>query len=526
MAKKFTNRWQYGDFQTPADLAAKVVKVLKQNHRIEPDVVIEPTCGKGAFVLASFAGFKNTRIYGFDINPKYVGDANASLHCISATDRAMVNVANFFNADWEKILSGLQGYVLFIGNPPWVTSSELGILNSKNLPKKSNFQNRKGIAAITGSGNFDISEWMLLQHINWLSKREGAIAMLCKYAVARKVMRQVRQKLEHRFSGSIYLIDAKAHFDASVEACLLVLTTGSGSADCAVYGSLDSLRPSGFIGERDGLIISNVDDYENWKHLKGQDPRHIWRSGVKHDCSKVMELEPVANGLKNGFGEIIKCERDYIYPLLKGSDVGNGRTTTYRKVVLITQKSASENTARIEKVAPYTWKYLVEHREFLDKRKSSIYKNKPAFSVFGVGPYSFRCWKIAVSGLYKKLKFNLVGPLDGKTVMFDDTVNFLSFDNREEAAFIYHLINAVPALEFLESMIFWDEKRPVTTEILRRLSLKEVAREIGMLEQYKHLAEAQSSDMTGQMRLGLSERKSRYKTDTSLNSVADVGGNG
>ena len=93
-----------------------------------------------------------------------------------------------------------------------------------------------------------------------------------------------------------------------------------------------------------------------------------------------------------------------------------------------------------------------------------------------MGDYSFKEWKIAISGLYKKLKFNLIGPLDGKTVVFDDTVNFLSFDTKEEAEFVYHLITSTPALEFLESMIFWDEKRPITTQVLRKLSIKEVAK--------------------------------------------------
>ncbi len=302
-----------------------------------------------------------------------------------ATNRVEINESDFFRTDWRKILSSLQGYILVIGNPPWVTNSELGVLNSTNLPEKSNFQNRKGIEAITGSGNFDISEWMLLQHIKWLLKREGAIAFLCKYAVARKVMRQARQSIEHRFFGYIYPIDAKAYFGASVEACLFVLTTDLGNADCEVYESLDSVKPSHIIGERDGFIVSDTYHYEKWRYLRSQDPRYIWRSGIKHDCSKIMELQPVGDSYKNGLGETIKLEKDYIYPLLKSSDLGNGRINSYRKVVLITQKTVGEDTSKIKEIAPNTWKYLVEHREYLDKRRSSIYNNKPYFSIFGIG---------------------------------------------------------------------------------------------------------------------------------------------
>lgn len=515
MAKKSIDKWQFGDFQTPINLAKKVVEVLKRNHGINPDVIIEPTCGKGAFVCASCEGFEDSNILGFEINPEYVGEADLVLKDISTTNRVRVNEADFFNTDWTKTLSDLQGNILIIGNPPWVTNSELRLINSKNLPEKSNFQNRKGIDAITGSGNFDISEWMLLQHVEWLSKREGAIAFLCKYAVARKVMRQVRQSAEHRFFGHIYPIDAKLYFDAAVEACLFVLTTDAGNADCEVYKSLDSVESSHIIGERDGHIVSDVNNYKKWRKLKGQDPRFIWRSGIKHDCSKIMELEPLNGGYKNGLGEIIRCEDKYIYPLLKSSDIGNGRTNTYRKVVLITQKSVGEDTLLIKKLAPSTWEYLVEHREYLDKRRSSIYKNKPDFSIFGVGDYSFKEWKIAISGLYKKLKFSLVGPLNGKTVAFDDTVNFLSFNSEEEAKFIYHLVTSTPALEFLESMIFWDEKRPITTKVLRRLSIKEVAIELGEFDQYQRWSENQHPTHTGQMELGIAEEKSNYSTAAS-----------
>ncbi|MDD9856458.1 MAG: N-6 DNA methylase [Gammaproteobacteria bacterium] len=513
MAGKSTDKRQYGDFQTPVGLARKVVDVLKRNHRIDPDVIIEPTCGKGSFIIASCEEFKRADIVGFEINAEYVRETRSSLKNVAAKSRVTVNQGDFFHLDWKTILSELSGHVLIIGNPPWVTNCELSVLNSQNLPEKSNFQNRTGIESITGSANFDVSEWMLLQHVDWLSKREGTIAFLCKYAVARKVLRQVGLREKRRFFGHVYPIDAKAYFNVSVEACLFVLTTDFGNADCEVYDSLDGARPSHKIGERDGFIVSNIGYYEKWRHFRGRDPRYIWRSGIKHDCSKIMELEPLGDGYKNGFGEIVKCEDDCIYPLLKGSDVGNGRTDCCRKVVLITQKTVGGNTAQIRHVAPNTWKYLVNNRAYLDGRKSAIYKNKPDFSLFGVGSYTFSPWKIAVAGLYKKLNYHLVGPLNEKAVVFDDTVNFLSFDSEGEARFVFRLITSDPAREFIEAMIFWDEKRPITAAVLRRLSLKEVARELGNLDQYRSWAQETPPGVVGQMSLGLAERRSGYKAE-------------
>lgn len=515
MPSKSINKWQFGDFQTPDDLATEVVRILKQNHRIEPDTVIEPSCGKGAFIRASLAEFSHSNILGFDINGEYIEQAKSSIYDYPNFENATVRELDFFSADWNSILAEQNGYVLVIGNPPWVTSSELSTLNSKNIPLKSNFQRRRGIEAITGSGNFDISEWMLLQYVKWLSKRKGAIAVLCKYSVARKVIRQISGNPKKHFSSYIYLIDAKAHFGACVEACLFVLcsdVTDNRNVDCEVYSELTSMSPAYTIGERNGFILSNSYVYERWRHLIGKELRYIWRSGIKHDCSKVMELEQNADNLKNGFGHEYSLEKDYLYPLLKGSDVGNGRVQSHRKLVLVTQKVVGEDTSNIREIAPQTWRYLEEHKSYLDKRQSSIYHNKPSYSVFGVGVYTFKPWKIAISGLYRGLNFQLVGLLEGKPTVFDDTVNFLSFDTEEEARFILSLLISNPALEVLDAMIFWDEKRPVTINILRRLSLKAVAKEAGKLKQYLSWAtQAKVNDATGQFELGLAEKQASYK---------------
>jgi hypothetical protein len=421
--------------------------------------------------------------------------------------------SDFFETNWQALVSKFSGYVLVIGNPPWVTSSELSVLNSQNLPSKSNFQNRRGIEAITGSGNFDISEWMLLKYIEWLSERGGTIAILCKYSVARKVIRQTRKKSGSKFSTCIYLIDAKFHFGASVEACLFVLSITDivDNSDCKVYKDLRSREIFDLIGERDGLILRDTTKYERWRHLTGQDLKYVWRSGIKHDCAKVMELEQIHDALfLNGIGEKYFLEKKYLYPLLKSSDIGNGRTENYRRLVLITQQSVGDDTSSIQNIAPKTWQYLLEHEHYLKNRKSSIYKNKPPYSIFGIGSYSFKYWKIAISGLYKQLKFCLVKPMNGKPVMLDDTVNFLSFETEEEAKFIFELITSTPAIEFLDSMIFWDEKRPITIDILRRLSLKAVARELGVLESYLQWAEAIQIASNGQLELGLAEQSSHY----------------
>jgi arginyl-tRNA synthetase len=48
---KESDRAEYGDFQTNIDLAINVAKYLKHNS-INPKIIIEPTCGKGNFIVA------------------------------------------------------------------------------------------------------------------------------------------------------------------------------------------------------------------------------------------------------------------------------------------------------------------------------------------------------------------------------------------------------------------------------------------------------------------------------------------
>ena len=40
------------------------------------------------------------------------------------------------------------------------------------------------------------------------------------------------------------------------------------------------------------------------------------------------------------------------------------------------------------------------------------------------------------------------------------------------------LLNSEPAQQFYRSFIFWDDKRPITASVLRRLSLFNLAREL------------------------------------------------
>ena len=517
--RKAKDKWEYGDFQTHPRLAEAAIAALCR-FGVNPKAVLEPTCGKGAFLHAAIHAFpKVVRFVGVDINRQYLTELQKQTSLSERRDSIDLLYGDFFSFDWRALLGDLPQPILIIGNPPWVTSSELGLLASENLPSKSNFQERRGYDAITGKSNFDISEWMLLQHLDWLKDRRGVIALLCKTSVARKALFHAWKHQLPISGAKMFMFDAQKHFDASVDACFLVIDMigETSSTDCVVYDNLISDHPSQAIGYYDEIVLSSVEHYERWRHLKGSDKAYTWRSGIKHDCSKVMELEPEGEKYRNGIGELINIEDDYVYPMLKSSDIGNGQIRYGRKYMLVTQKYVGEDTSIIKRMAPKTWRYLEAHDDMLEKRASSIYLNRPKYSIFGIGDYSFSPWKVAISGFYKHLSFKRIEPQKGKVVVLDDTSYFLPCWSESEAHFVANLLNSEPAQQFIKSMIFWSDKRPITVEKLKRLDLHALSIELGCEEEYLKFArcrkDRECEDVQGQLSLGIAEKTAKYSTN-------------
>src|SRR3989338_2717472 len=120
---------ELGDFQTNISLARRICKVLK-GLNVNPDLIIEPTCGEGNFINASLENFPSAKkIVGIELQKHYVNQAK------------------------------------------------------ENFPKKSNFKRYNGLDAITGKANFDISEYILLHLLREFKDVKGTLAFLCKTQV-------------------------------------------------------------------------------------------------------------------------------------------------------------------------------------------------------------------------------------------------------------------------------------------------------------------------------------------------------
>jgi hypothetical protein len=201
---------EYGDFQTPLELSERVCQKLI-DLGVNPDVIVEPTCGVGNFIEAASSLFPATKkIVGVEINQTHLQEAKNKKNFIQ-DKRLELYHADFFQFDWSSLIDQLDGNILILGNFPWVTNSKQGSIDGKNLPQKNNFQNHQGLDAITGKSNFDISEWMLIQAIQWLQKRDACLAMLCKTSVSRKLLSHLHSKSLNLTYCATYKIDAKKY---------------------------------------------------------------------------------------------------------------------------------------------------------------------------------------------------------------------------------------------------------------------------------------------------------------------------
>jgi len=485
IVREESDKIEYGDFQTPYTLTNSICSHLLRGKAC-PEIIIEPTFGKGSFIISALNHFQNvSEIYGIEIFEPYYWWTKFSILEMFINNpnlrkaKILLYLDDIFKFDLGIIGSSIKDRkILILGNPPWVTNSKLGGLNSNNLPQKSNFKSLNGLEAITGKSNFDIAEYIIMLMLNYFSKYEGSMAILLKNSVIRNLIYDLPKMNYNIDNISALEIDTKGFFGASVNASLLEFKLKSlePSFTCKVSGFDLPNSSDKYFGWSNGKFASDIVLYRKIYKYDGICP-YIWRQGVKHDCSKIMEVEFINGKYKNGLEIEVDLEEDPIYGLVKSSDLNSLIISKTRKHVIITQKTIGENTFYLLNRFPKLHQYLLDSSRFFEMRKSGVYKNMPPFSIFGIGDYSFKLYKVAISGLYKRSKFSLILSESSKPLMLDDTCYFIGFDRISDAIFAWAILNSNPVQQLLGSIVFLDSKRPYTKDILMRIGVDIIAKE-------------------------------------------------
>lgn len=110
------------------------------NIKISYSEIIEPTCGEGNFIKEALS--RNNRdelnikkIIGIEKQHGYVDELRNYIISKKLYEEVDIELyeENFFEFDFSKTTFN---NLLVIGNPPWITNSELTSLKSDNLPEK------------------------------------------------------------------------------------------------------------------------------------------------------------------------------------------------------------------------------------------------------------------------------------------------------------------------------------------------------------------------------------------------------
>ena len=481
------NRIEYGDFQTNKKLTLAITNYIFGKN-IKPQVLLEPTCGNGSFILSAIQTFDSLQqVFGIEINETYIWELKIALleYFLQnpTANKPQINLyhCNVFSFNFQQIKKQINNReLLIIGNPPWVTNTTLSILNSANIPTKTNFKKVRGIDAVTGKGNFDIGEYISLMMLKEFSVTTGMFAFLIKNSVIKNIIYEQKHNRYPIADIEKHTINAQKEFGAAVDASLFVCTFNSTPEFTAKEYDFYTSKPNLILGWVNDKFASDIEKYQKYQYFDGICPFE-WRQGVKHDCARIMELERRGEYFKNALNELFELEEDLVYGILKSSDLKSNRIGTPRKYTIITQQKIGQDTLYALDKLPKTKAYLFRHKDYFLKRKSNIYKGKPMFSIFGIGDYSFKPYKVAISGLYKQSKFTLVEP-NGKALMLDDTCYFIGFDDIEEAQITLFLLNKPETQSFIESSMFTDAKRAITKDLLMRIDIDSIARNTSFLE--------------------------------------------
>ncbi len=463
---------EFGDFQTPPALVSAVLGRLGPIGARWPRV-FEPTCGRGHFLAGLLALDPPPReVLGVEVQSSHLEAARAVASGASGSVRVGLTGGSLFDLDLKSLAwSNPAGPLLVVGNPPWITSAELGTLGSTNRPKRSNPKSVRGLDALTGASNFDAAEAVWLKLLTELVDQSPTVALLCKTAVARNVLEHARRLDLPITHAEVVRVDARAWFGASVDACLLRITLGGDQVSALdrvpVFANMEAREPESAMGFARSRLVVDFDAYSRVSAIDGVCPIE-WRQGLKHDASAVMELSAER---RNGLGGVVDVEDEYVFPLLKGADLARPGPIAPRRSVLATQRAIGEDTNRLEHSAPKLWAYLRSHDDVFTRRKSSVYRGRPPYSIFGIGPYAFAPFKVAVSGLHKSPIFHAVGSTDRPPVMCDDTSYYISCRSAEQAALIEGLLNQPAPVALLKSFTTPGAKRSVTKAALQRLDL-------------------------------------------------------
>lgn len=143
----------------------------------------------------------------------------------------------------------------------------------------------------------------------------------------------------------------------------------------------------------------------------------------------------------------VDIEPDLVYPVIKPRHVKKWHITGYYHMIVPQRKHGADNESILRVKYKSTYRYLNLFKGKLLSRSSRWFKGKPFYSLFGIGPYTFKNYKVVWSAIGYLPSFSVVSkvkdPYIGTKVYIpDNTIGYLPFDSEDEAHYVCAILNS------------------------------------------------------------------------------------
>lgn len=399
----------------------------------------------------------------------------------------------------KDVLSDHFDFIL--GNPPWVKWDFLTPQYKKHLTNlvldKYELFAFQGQDSRHGFAHDDLSVVFTYVTADRFLRRGGTLSFVLKQTLLQNEAGRAFRRFEIRKSKTKTLLNVRKVIDLvqvepfkpyGAETCVVVLTKGSPTSypisylqwihqnpqkKAQPYHSLDEVHELVKVNHLLAFPDPSDDDplapwvISETEHIPpailGEGSNHYKpRHGVVNDLVSVFfvnilgrendKLLLVENSRKTSkktkkVPDIkTTIEPDLIFPCVKSRHVKKWTIIGY-DYLLVPQTKAGKVESRLETQTPLTYQYLTTYKEHLLNRSSVHFKDKPFYSVYSVGPYTFLPYKVIWCSMHKEPMFAVAKPLHDKylgqrVIIPDNPMSYIALNDLEEANFVCGILNS------------------------------------------------------------------------------------
>jgi type I restriction-modification system DNA methylase subunit len=409
------------------------------------------------------------------------------------------------NKVWVKIIQNSFAPLLFsdfdfvIGNPPWIKWEFLSEDYKRKLAvlylKIYKLYSYKGMLAGMGFAHDDISIVFTYVCMDKYLKIGGRLAFVLKQTLYKSIAgKEFRKFCIEKKETTVPVKVIKVHdllilkpfkYSGS-ETSIAVLEKGKETSypvPYLIWNLKKGEKVDDFLTLEEVKNITVIKEYDAYPDPSSGDSTDVWilvkkgqkpskakqthnpyevRHGVVNDLNSVFFIKILGKtsnnllSIKNmqiGKTKVknveTKIETDLVYPVIKPRHVKKWQIKGYYYVIIPHKKHGLNNESELRVNYPKTYNYLFSFRKDLLKRASRWFKgsDKPFYSLFGIGDYTFKPFKVVWSSIgylpafavATKIKDQYIGE---KVIIPDNTIGYISFDSIDEAHYVCGILNS------------------------------------------------------------------------------------